>query len=132
MAGRALVATDPEAAIALLTAAGEQAARCGAPRVADEARLELRRAGVRVGRGGARAPGSEGLDALSPREREIAGLVAQGLTNREIAGRLFLSEKTIETHLTHVYAKLGVRSRAELARMFRPDEQGSGGLAISS
>ena len=122
VAGRALLATDPEAAIALLTAAGEQAAGCGAPRVADEARLELRRAGVRVGRGGARAPGTEGLDALSPREREIAELVAQGLTNREIAGRLFLSEKTIETHLTRVFQKLGLRSRVQVAAaVVRPD-----------
>jgi hypothetical protein len=54
VAGRALVVTDAQAGIAQLLAARAQAARCGAPRVADEARLELRRAGVRVGRGGAR------------------------------------------------------------------------------
>ena len=66
VAGRALLATDRDAGIAQLTAAGEQAGRCGAPRVADEARLALRRAGVRVGRGGARAPGTEGLAGLSP------------------------------------------------------------------
>ena len=57
----------------------------------------------------------EGLDALSPREHEIAELVAEGLTNREIGARLFLSEKTIETHLTHVFQKLGLRSRAQVA-----------------
>jgi DNA-binding NarL/FixJ family response regulator len=83
--------------------------------VTDEARLELRRAGVSVGRGGARAPGAEGLDGLSAREREIAALVAEGLTNREIAARLFLSEKTIETHLTRVFQKLGLRSRVQVA-----------------
>ena len=115
VAGRALVSTDPDAGIAQLVAACEQAAQCGAPRVEDEARLELRRAGVRVGRGGARATGTEGLARLSPREREIAGLVADGLTNREIAARLFLSEKTIETHLTRVFQKLGLRSRAQVA-----------------
>jgi DNA-binding NarL/FixJ family response regulator len=122
VAGRALLASDPDAGIAQLTVAGEQAARCGAPRVADEARLALRRAGVRVGRGGARAPGTEGLAALSAREREIAELVAEGLTNREIAARLFLSEKTIETHLTRVFQKLGLRSRVQVAAaVARPD-----------
>jgi DNA-binding NarL/FixJ family response regulator len=123
VAGRALLATDREAGVAELVAAGEQAAACGAPRVEAEARLVLRRAGVRVGRGGPRAGGTEGLAALSPREREITELVAQGLTNRAIAGRLYLSEKTIETHLTRVFQKLGVRSRvqvaAEVARMDR-------------
>jgi len=59
LAGRATVTGDRDAGIALLTAAGTQGARCGAPRVADEARLALRRAGVRVGQGGARAPGSQ-------------------------------------------------------------------------
>jgi len=115
VAGRAIVTTDRDAGIALLTAAGTQGAQCGAPRVADEARLALRRAGVRVGQGGARAAGNQGLGSLSAREREIAELVADGLTNREIGARLFLSEKTIETHLTRVFQKLGLRSRTQVA-----------------
>jgi DNA-binding NarL/FixJ family response regulator len=115
VAGRALLAGDRDAGIAQLLAAGEQATRCGAPRVEDEARRALRRAGVRVGRGGRRATGTEGLAALSRREREIAELVAQGLTNREIGARLYLSEKTIETHLTRLFQKLGLRSRAQVA-----------------
>ena len=45
-------------------------------------------------------------------------LVAQGLTNREVAGSLFLSPKTIEHHLSAIYRKLGVRSRTQLARLF--------------
>jgi DNA-binding CsgD family transcriptional regulator len=53
--------------------------------------------------------------SLSTREREMADLVADGRTNREIASRLFLSEKTIETHLSRVFGKLGVRSRTEVA-----------------
>jgi DNA-binding NarL/FixJ family response regulator len=70
---------------------------------------------VRLGRGGGRAPGDAGMAALSRREREIAELVAEGLTNREIGSRLFLSEKTVETHLSRVFQKLGVRSRAQVA-----------------
>src|ERR1700730_17288306 len=53
--------------------------------------------------------------SLSRRELEIAGLVAQGLTNREIAGRLFISERTVDGHLEHVREKLGVNSRAQIA-----------------
>jgi DNA-binding NarL/FixJ family response regulator len=49
------------------------------------------------------------------REREIAGLVADGLTNRQIRARIHLSEKTVETHLSRVFAKLGVRGRAAVA-----------------
>jgi DNA-binding NarL/FixJ family response regulator len=115
IAGRALAATHREAAVSELGAAERQATASGARRVQEEAIRELRRSGRRVGRGGRRAPGEHGLDSLSDREREIAGLVADGRTNREIAERLFLSEKTIETHLSRVFGKLGVRSRAEVA-----------------
>ena len=58
------------------------------------------------------------LDDLTPREREIAELVAQGQANKQVAATLFLSEKTIEHHLSRVYAKVGVRSRTELAALF--------------
>jgi DNA-binding NarL/FixJ family response regulator len=53
---------------------------------------------------------------LTAREREIADLVAAGRTNREVAEQLVLSTRTIEAHLRNIYAKLGVRSRIELAR----------------
>ncbi|GAA4599748.1 response regulator transcription factor [Planotetraspora phitsanulokensis] len=56
-----------------------------------------------------RAPGGE---PLSAREREVLGLVAKGTSNREIASVLFISEATVKTHLTHLYAKLGVKDRA--------------------
>jgi DNA-binding CsgD family transcriptional regulator len=53
--------------------------------------------------------------ALNPQEHKVAERVADGLTNEEIAGALRMSPKTVETHLTHIYRKLEVRSRVELA-----------------
>jgi DNA-binding NarL/FixJ family response regulator len=73
---------------------------------AERARAELRRVS-------GRAP-TQG--ALTPAETRIASLVAEGKTNREVAAALFLSERTVEGHLSRVYGKLGVRSRTELAR----------------
>jgi DNA-binding CsgD family transcriptional regulator len=52
---------------------------------------------------------------LTEAERRVAALVAAGRTNREVAAELFLGERTVASHLTHIYAKLGVRSRTELA-----------------
>ncbi|MFF0303839.1 response regulator [Streptomyces sp. NPDC004562] len=59
-----------------------------------------------------RAPGNERNEPLSAREREVLALVARGTSNREIARELFISEATVKTHLTHLYAKLGVNDRA--------------------
>ena len=59
-------------------------------------------------------------EGLTPAERRVAALVAEGRTNREVAAALSLGERTIETHLTHIYAKLGVRTRTELARVYEP------------
>lgn len=59
------------------------------------------------------------IDGLTPAERRVADLVAKGRTNAEVAATLFLAERTVASHLTHVYAKLGVRSRTELARRLR-------------
>ena len=80
----------------------------GAKLWTERARAELARIG------GRRAIGNE----LTPSEREVATLVAEGHTNREVAAALFLTERTIESHLSRTYAKLGVRSRAELAHRF--------------
>jgi DNA-binding CsgD family transcriptional regulator len=77
----------------------------GASGWAVETRTELGRVGGRTR--------EEGLTAA---ERRVAVLVAAGRTNREVAAALFLGERTVASHLTHIYAKLGVRSRTELAR----------------
>ena len=52
---------------------------------------------------------------LTPREREVAGLVAQGLTNRQIAARLYLSERTAQNHVQHILTKLDLSNRSEIA-----------------
>ena len=54
-------------------------------------------------------------DCVSAREREVAILVAQGLTNRQIGERLVLSERTVDAHVDHIRAKLNVRGRAQIA-----------------
>jgi DNA-binding CsgD family transcriptional regulator/KaiC/GvpD/RAD55 family RecA-like ATPase len=78
---------------------------------ADRARAELARIPLR------RAASSD-VDSLTATEERIARMVADGLTNREIADRVFLSPKTVEVNLTRIYRKLGVRSRAALAGRF--------------
>ncbi len=61
------------------------------------------------------------LDQLTPQEHQVASLLSRGYTTREAAAQLFLSPKTVEYHLRHVYQKLGIRSRAELASAFSTD-----------
>jgi ATP/maltotriose-dependent transcriptional regulator MalT len=115
--GRALAAAgDRLEAIATLRRAEQELDACGSVRVRDEMRRELRRLGARAEPRGPAAPGDSGIDALSKRELEIAGLVTDRLTNREIAAALFLSDKTIESHLRNIFHKLGVTSRVEVAR----------------
>jgi DNA-binding NarL/FixJ family response regulator len=88
----------------------------GRGRIASKALREL---GVRAWRRG-RAEGSDdGPAGLSSREREIAKLVAQGSSNREVADELALAPKTVERHLTNILAKVGARNRTELAFRLR-------------
>jgi DNA-binding NarL/FixJ family response regulator len=114
VAGRALAAAGPdEHAKEVLQRVGTDAGRGGADRLRDAAGRELRGLGSRLS--SASRPVREHAQ-LSPREAQVAELVADGRSNKEVAGALFVSEKTVEAALTRIYAKLGLRSRVELAR----------------
>jgi len=67
------------------------------------------------GRGQRKRPTS-GWESLTPSERDVVRLVSEGLANNDIATRLFVSRRTVQTHLTHVYTKLGLTSRVQLAQ----------------
>jgi DNA-binding CsgD family transcriptional regulator len=84
----------------------------GARPLAERVRAELRAAGERSD-----SPVADVWDTLSPQEVQIASMVAQGLTNRDIARRLFVSHRTVGSHLYRMFPKLGITSRSELQRM---------------
>ena len=107
--GLALVDAGDERAAGELERAANVARELGAGTVEELAERALRSLGVRTWRRvAAGAP-------LTEREQEVARLVTEGATNREIAQRLFLSPKTVERHVSNVFKKIGVRNRAELA-----------------
>jgi DNA-binding CsgD family transcriptional regulator/tetratricopeptide (TPR) repeat protein len=89
----------------------------GAPPWQERAESELRATGETARR---RDPST--LDQLTPQELQISGLVATGMTNRQIAAQLYLSPRTIDYHLRKVFTKLGVASRHELARIGLPEQ----------
>jgi DNA-binding NarL/FixJ family response regulator len=116
--GRALAETGERdrAVEALERAAAELDAR-GALRFRDEAERELGKLGHRAHR--RTRPGktdADGLGSLTERELQVTRLVVDRKTNPEIAAELFLSQKTVETHLRNIFRKVGVSSRVELAR----------------
>jgi DNA-binding NarL/FixJ family response regulator len=90
----------------------DTAVRCGAEVLAERAREELLATGARP-----RRERLTGPEALTPSELRVARLAAHGQSNPEIAQALFLTRRTVETHLTHTYQKLGISSREGLAAM---------------
>jgi DNA-binding CsgD family transcriptional regulator len=98
------------------------AQRCGAGELTARAMRELTAAGARP-----RRTALHGLEALTPRELQTAGLAAEGMSNRDIADALYVTVKTVEWHLKHAYGKLGISSRRELGRaLARPYPKGDG------
>jgi ATP/maltotriose-dependent transcriptional regulator MalT len=93
----------------------ELAHRCGARGLAERARIELEATGARP-----RSIVLSGAESLTPSELRVARLAADGLTNREIAQNLFVTMKTVETHLRHCYQKLEIAGRGELAQSLEP------------
>jgi ATP/maltotriose-dependent transcriptional regulator MalT len=118
LAGRALaLAGEPERALKELEHAAADLHACGALRYRNAADQELRRLGRHVHR--RTRPGDAdavGVETLTEREQQVARLVVDHRTNAEIAQALFLSPKTIETHMRNMFRKLDVSSRADVAR----------------
>jgi DNA-binding CsgD family transcriptional regulator len=90
-------------------------------------RYRLRSAGVRLRHWAYEDRPAFGWDSLTETERRITGLVAEGLSNRQVANRVFLSPHTVAFHLRHIFWKLGITSRVQLARIAA--EQGTGDAA---
>ena len=106
-----------------LRAALETFERFGAAPWADRASAELRASGETARR---RDPGA--ADQLTPQELQVAQLVAEGLSNKEVAAQLFLSPRTIDAHLRSVFAKLDITSRTQLARLSLGDDEPAAAL----
>jgi DNA-binding CsgD family transcriptional regulator/tetratricopeptide (TPR) repeat protein len=122
--GRALAAGGERSqAVGVLRDAERELDAIGSVRGRDEMRRELRKLGARAEPRGPAAAGETGVGTLTKREREIAELVTDRRTNREIAGLLFLSEKTVESHMRNIFAKLGAGSRVEVARAVERDRR---------
>jgi DNA-binding CsgD family transcriptional regulator/tetratricopeptide (TPR) repeat protein/energy-coupling factor transporter ATP-binding protein EcfA2 len=111
-------AGSPREAREPLTEAMALAQECGAGGLEEHARTELVAAGARP-----RRRALTGAESLTPAELRVAGLVADGATNGEVAQALFLSEKTVEGHLRGIFRKLGIRSRTEIAERLEAPEK---------
>jgi DNA-binding NarL/FixJ family response regulator len=108
---------DPAPAIPYFEEAAQLAAASGAAREHERLRRRLRQLGVRSGAVRQHAPGSPGWGSLTESERKLIPLVVEGLTNRAIAERLYVSVHTVNTHMKHIFTKLGINTRVELTRL---------------
>jgi DNA-binding CsgD family transcriptional regulator len=108
-------AGDVEGARARFDEAVEIYERLQASRDAARAQARARAVGIRQGRRGYRRRPRSGWASLTETEERVAALAAEGLSNPEIAGRMYISRRTVQSHVSHVLAKLGLRSRVELA-----------------
>ena len=106
---------DASAAIAVLEEAAGLHAWAGASARLARTDAALRALGVRHRRSSGSRRATTGWDSLTPTESAVVRLAAEGLTNRQVGERLFVSRRTVDTHLAHVFAKLGISSRAQLA-----------------
>jgi DNA-binding CsgD family transcriptional regulator len=104
-----------DAAVPLLQQALVIHERLEAARDAARVEARLRDLGVRRGRRGARKRPQLGWESLTGTERRVVDLVVEGLSNPQIGERLYVSRRTVQTHLAHVFTKLGISSRAQLA-----------------
>jgi DNA-binding CsgD family transcriptional regulator len=112
-----MAGADRAAALRTLTEAVDVYLSLGATWDVMRADSRARRHGVRRGHRGPRTRPATGWDALTSAEVKVAALVADGLSNPDIAARLFLSRRTVQTLVSHILAKLGAQSRVEIARM---------------
>ena len=108
---------DTGRAQALLEQAAAIYGQLDAARDLARAEAAFRAAGIRRGRRGPRGRPQAGWPSLTPTERSVADLVAEGLSNPQIGGRLYISRRTVQAHLAHVFAKLDLTSRAQLAAL---------------
>jgi DNA-binding CsgD family transcriptional regulator len=97
---------------------------CGAGRDLARSRQRLRRLGVRPCHWSRQPRPVCGWESLTETERVVAGLVAEGLSNQQVAARMFLSRHTVDFHLRHIFRKLGIDSRVVLARMALAEAHG--------
>jgi ATP/maltotriose-dependent transcriptional regulator MalT len=124
IAGRALAQTgERDRALAQLEQAAIELNRHGALRYRDAAERELRQLGQHIHRRTRPGESATGLGSLTEREMQIAELIVDRKTNSEIAGELFLSKKTIETHIRNMFRKLDVNSRVDIARAIEQAER---------